>query len=492
MSLVVKQHKNSITIKPGEVLEKAPINKADNKKVVALRQLQYDKTMEHPSTTALSQDALNEQPQKTNGAEGQAFAAKNTLKNDKLKSLAILAGVAAGSLMALSAVVYPTLSLALAGLSVGTVATALFLHQRRPRITHHVWQTIMTSLPEPALIVANDLTVLLHNKRAEDEFEGLAEGKNLNAAFRGDILTYVEKVVRTGAPHTQELTERGHVERFFEVHITKLDAHLINEAWRERDPVFVYFRDLTKHRRVEQMRVDFVANVSHELRTPLAALSGFVETLQGPARNDPKAQGRFLEIMQGQTDRMRRLIDDLLSLSRIEVNAHIKPTEETSLSLVVEEAVQSLQNLAEKNGIALTLDAPEQAVVMLGERDELVRLLENLIQNAIRYGGGGGRVDVTLKTERRADDIVEGVLAVRDYGAGIAPEHLPRLTERFYRADKNESRAKGGTGLGLAIVKHIINRHRGRMQIESRLGEGTCFAVRFPLVSGQSIPKNES
>ena len=484
MSLVVKQRK---VIAAQQCA--GTIKRPTNKKVVAWQQLQYEKTMEHAVDTPV--EAPKQQLAATAAAQPMVAPQKHAVNVQQASMAAIVAGLCLSGVAALISLPHASLPIITAGLGLGVATAGLLWRWRQPRTTHHVWQTILTSLPEPALIVANDLTVLLHNKRAQDEFEGLAEGKNLTSAFRGDILTYVEKVVRTGAPHTQELTERGHVERFFEVHITKLDAHLINESWQGRAPVFVYFRDLTKHRRVEQMRVDFVANVSHELRTPLAALSGFVETLQGPARNDPNAQGRFLEIMQGQTDRMRRLIDDLLSLSRIEVNAHVKPTEETSLSLVVEEAVQSLQNLAEKNGIALNLDVPEQEVVMLGERDELVRLLENLIQNAIRYGGGGGRVDVSLTTDERADGLAEGVLAVRDYGAGIAPEHLPRLTERFYRADKNESRAKGGTGLGLAIVKHIINRHRGRMHIESRLGEGPCFAVRFPLVSGQTMAKKE-
>ena len=218
--------------------------------------------------------------------------------------------------------------------------------------------------------------------------------------------------------------------------------------------------DLTPIRRVEEMRADFVANVSHELRTPLAAITGFIDTLQGPARDDPAARERFLGIMQAQAWRMARLIDDLLSLSRIELRAHQRPDTPVDLVPIVRQVVDGLQTLARDRDVAVEITAPAEPLMVLGDRDELTRLFENLIENGLKYGASGKRVDIAL-APARADGKAEARVSVRDYGPGIAAEHLPRLTERFYRVDVGESRAQGGTGLGLALVKHILNRHHG-------------------------------
>jgi two-component system, OmpR family, phosphate regulon sensor histidine kinase PhoR len=243
--------------------------------------------------------------------------------------------------------------------------------------------------------------------------------------------------------------------------------------------VLLTFHDLTPLRRVEEMRADFVANASHELRTPLAALSGFIETLQGPARDDTKARERFLAIMQEQAHRMARLIDDLLSLSRIELNAHRRPDKPVDLVPIVRQVVDGLETLARDRGVGVNVEG-ENALLILGDRDELVRLFENLVENALKYGAPGKRVDIKLAPGTTADGEPEAQVAVRDYGPGIAPEHLPRLTERFYRVDVTESRAQGGTGLGLALVKHILNRHRGRLTIDSAPGAGATFTVHLP------------
>ena len=229
------------------------------------------------------------------------------------------------------------------------------------------------------------------------------------------------------------------------------------------------------------MRADFVANASHELRTPLATLSGFIDTLQGPARDDAAARERFLAIMEAQATRMARLIDDLLSLSRIELNAHVRPVTPVDLAALVRQVVDALQTLARDRGVEIAVTAPPKPLIVPGDRDELVRLFENLIENALKYGGSGKRVAVALSRGAAADGAAEAIVAVRDYGPGIAAEHLPRLTERFYRVDVAGSRAQGGTGLGLALVKHILNRHRGRLAIESKAGEGATFTVRLPL-----------
>jgi two-component system phosphate regulon sensor histidine kinase PhoR len=239
-------------------------------------------------------------------------------------------------------------------------------------------------------------------------------------------------------------------------------------------------QDLTEARRVERMRVDFIANASHELRTPLASLLGFIETLQGSAQADAKARARFLEIMREQGRRMARLIDDLLSLSRIEQKQHLRPATEVDLTQVVRHVADTLAPLAREMNVELKLEA-EAPVIVIGERDELLRVAENLIENAIKYGAhpdAASYVEITVARRGK-----EGCIVVRDHGRGVAPEHLPRLTERFYRVDPGQSRAKNGTGLGLAIVKHILARHRGRLTIESRLGEGSTFAAFAPLAA---------
>jgi two-component system, OmpR family, phosphate regulon sensor histidine kinase PhoR len=241
------------------------------------------------------------------------------------------------------------------------------------------------------------------------------------------------------------------------------------------------FHDLTPLRRVEEMRADFVANASHELRTPLAALSGFIETLQGSAREDAGARHRFLAIMQEQARRMARLIDDLLSLSRIELNAHRRPDTPVDLVPIVRQVVEGLETLARDRGVIVDIEAVPVLTVP-GDHDELVRVFENLIENALKYGAAGRRVDITLTRAASSEGEPEARVGVHDYGPGIAPEHLPRLTERFYRVDVRESRAQGGTGLGLALVKHILNRHRGRLSIESKLGAGATFTIHLPTI----------
>jgi two-component system phosphate regulon sensor histidine kinase PhoR len=243
--------------------------------------------------------------------------------------------------------------------------------------------------------------------------------------------------------------------------------------------VLVTLDDLTPLRRVEEMRADFVANASHELRTPLAALSGFIETLQGAARDDPEARTRFLSIMQAQATRMARLIDDLLSLSRIELNAHLRPTTPVELRVIIRQVVDGLQTLARDREVEIKVTESAVGVEVLGDRDELLRVFENLIENALKYAASGKRVDIVLSADSAKH---EARVSVRDYGPGIAPEHLPRLTERFYRVDVVDSRAQGGTGLGLALVKHILNRHGGRLSIESAHGKGASFTAVLPLV----------
>tara|TARA_R110002049_G_scaffold23545_7_gene83549 strand:+ start:37506 stop:38555 length:1050 start_codon:yes stop_codon:yes gene_type:complete len=243
------------------------------------------------------------------------------------------------------------------------------------------------------------------------------------------------------------------------------------------------FRDVTDLAQAGQMRRDFVANVSHELRTPLTALMGFIETLRGPARDDAAARERFLGIMAGEAERMNRLVGDLLSLSRVEAEERVRPVSEVNLRDVLERTLRNLTPLARDNNVTLHARFGNAALPVLGDADQLLQVFTNLVENAIKYGGADRAVEVDVTTDPH-DPAMRGPgvrVTVTDHGPGIDPLHLPRLTERFYRADSHRSRALGGTGLGLAIVKHILNRHRGRLKITSSLGEGAQFHVILPL-----------
>jgi two-component system, OmpR family, phosphate regulon sensor histidine kinase PhoR len=298
-------------------------------------------------------------------------------------------------------------------------------------------------------------------------------GKPLSFALRDPDLVATIDDVASGRPDCIiEIMERVPVERLFRVHLRAIVTP------GQRRPVMLTFEDLTQQRSTERMRVDFVANASHELRTPLASLLGFVETLQGPARNDLKARERFLGIMRDQALRMSRLVDDLLSLSRIELKAHLAPDTPVDLVAIMREIVDSLAVVAVERDVAVVIKTAQAVIRVPGDRDELLRLAENLVENAIKYGGTGGAVTIELKLAGR-----EAVLSVIDNGPGIPSEHLPRLTERFYRVDTAASKEAGGTGLGLAIVKHIVVRHRGRLDIESFEGRGSTFRVVLPLSS---------
>jgi len=249
------------------------------------------------------------------------------------------------------------------------------------------------------------------------------------------------------------------------------------------DDIVLSFQDRTDAEDIGQFRRDFVANVSHELRTPLTALLGFIETLRGAARDDPAARDRFLEIMEREAGRMTRLVDDLLSLSRLEANERVKPSENVALSVVVAGALTELEPVTDAAGVQVVFDDQSGGVQVAADAAELRQVLGNLVENAVKYGASGGDVHVSLHAPQHEARLRgQGIrLSVSDQGAGIAPHHIARLTERFYRVDNHRSREVGGTGLGLAIVKHIVNRHRGRFLIESVEGKGTTMTVLLPL-----------
>ncbi|WP_307426320.1 ATP-binding protein [Labrys monachus] len=338
------------------------------------------------------------------------------------------------------------------------------------------FEALVSAIPDPVIVLDANLAVRHFNRHARDLVPNLRVSEALTFALRvPELIDAIRLATESGASRLIQYAERVPVDRAVEAQISTIAG-----AAGKTDFVVIVLRDVTQRQRVEQMRVDFVANASHELRTPLASLLGFVETLQGPARNDAAAREKFLDIMRAQANRMSRLIDDLLSLSRIELNAHVRPDKPIDLNIVVGHVADTLAPLAEDRGVALTIDKRLPALEVLGERDELIRVFENLVENAIKYGASGGKVEITLESQPRARGKgAEAVVTVRDYGPGIEAEHVPRLTERFYRVDVAKSREKGGTGLGLAIVKHIVARHRGRLVIESVPGEGAAFSVRI-------------
>ena len=258
----------------------------------------------------------------------------------------------------------------------------------------------------------------------------------------------------------------------------------------EGNGAIIVLHELTAQKRLEQMRADFVANASHELRTPLSSLSGFIDTLRGHARDDQAARERFLEIMHEQAARMRRLIEDLLSLSRIELNEHIKPDGRVALASVVWRCDRQPRAASGGARVKIETEIEKDVPDVVGARDELIQVVQNLIDNAIKYGGSGGRIVVKVGSAGEGEGRRSSYVAVQDFGEGIAREHLPRLTERFYRVDVQRSRQTGGTGLGLAIVKHIVSRHRGSMSIEStgKSGEGSTFTVLLPQAADREVP----
>lgn len=332
----------------------------------------------------------------------------------------------------------------------------------------------LAALDIPVMVLSGDASVLYQNRAAEKAFGEAAIGAHMSARLRSPgILDMVGETIATNAPNQIEHSERLPSERVYIVRSAPVE---FDEQQPADERFFVLsFRDISEVRRIDRMRSDFVANASHELRTPLASLRGFIETIQGPAKNDGKAQERFLGIMLDQATRMSRLVDDLLSLSRLELKSHIAPDQKVDLVPLLGHVRDSLAPLANDVGVEIVLHLPLGKAEVLGDRDELVQVFENLMENACKYGQEGKTVDVFLKNA--PGEPVE--VTVVDQGPGIPAEHVPRLTERFYRVSIEDSRSKKGTGLGLAIVKHILTRHRARLIVKSEVGKGTSFTVRF-------------
>jgi two-component system phosphate regulon sensor histidine kinase PhoR len=334
------------------------------------------------------------------------------------------------------------------------------------------------ALGDPCLILDRRALVVYRNAAAAGQFPDVLAGRPLAFALRQPVLlAAVEAARRTGAAQTIEMHQTVPNETWHKVTVAPLGAGQPGDGGPAA--LVVVLQNQTEARRIDALRTDFIANASHELRTPLASLVGFIDTLLGPAARDAEARARFLAIMRQQAGRMSKLIDDLLSLSRIEMRQHVRPTEMVDLAVLLREVADGLLGRAAEDSVTLEVTMPEGPAQVTGDRDELYEVFENLIDNAIKYGGSGSVVEVELRAAEKRPGFAY-LVSVVDHGAGIPAEHVPRLTERFYRVDAESSRRKNGTGLGLAIVKHILNRHHGLMAIRSAPGEGTRIEVLLP------------
>ncbi len=329
--------------------------------------------------------------------------------------------------------------------------------------------------PFPAIVVAQDEHIEALNEPAKRLLGSASAGRHYIAIIRQPtLLDAIEASLRTGErKSTKYLSTEAQKDMTWTAQVAPIG---------DTGSILVTFEDRTAMEEASEMRRDFVANVSHELRTPLTALLGFIETLRGAARDDPNARDRFLGIMEREASRMNRLVRDLLSLNRVESEERLRPTEKVDLAAQTRSILQSLEPLAEDCNVGISAHGLDVPAIVVGDADQLAQVATNLVENAIKYSGSGRKVKLSIE-QTHHHPMIRGpaiILSVSDTGDGIDPIHIPRLTERFYRIDNHRSRELGGTGLGLAIVKHIVNRHRGRLRIESEPGAGTKFHVILP------------
>ncbi len=330
-----------------------------------------------------------------------------------------------------------------------------------------IHRSLIDALPDGALVIDAAGQVTVTNHLAIDILQANAEGLSATTVIRNPAFASTLGAVKlSGLAAAIDVEFHSRPPRQVNAYVAPIGKD---------GSILVVLRDLTREQAIEKMRSDFVANASHEMRTPLATIIGTIETLQGAAKNDTKAREMFLSTMLSQAHRMKLLIDDLLTLSRIELNEHVRPIGKVVVLNVLKQAKANLKQQAEDAKVVVNLEGDAEAFVA-GDADELLQVAQNLLENAIKYGGNGGRIELRCTC---VDGFV--ILAVKDFGKGIPEIHLPRLTERFYRVSTQESRQRGGTGLGLAIVKHIVLRHRGKLDIKSDIGDGSTFSVSIPL-----------
>ncbi len=359
---------------------------------------------------------------------------------------------------------------------------------------------VVDSLDDPVLVLDLRRIVVRANGAAVTMLGGDPVGRDLAAVLRPpQVLAAVDAVLGGAGRRTIEFTRPVPVEQVFEARIKPFGDGVPSapngatgagpgiggpstRGTTGEPAALLTLHDITAVKRAEQMRADFVANASHELRTPLATLAGFIETLRGPAHDDPEARDRFLGIMGEQAARMSRLVNDLMSLSRIELDEHTAPNGHVDAPALLRSVIDTFELKAERRRMRLVLDAEAGLPAVIGDSDQLTQVFQNLVDNAIKYSRPDSAITISIRRAQVAARCPGVAVAVSDQGDGIPREHLPRLTERFYRVDPARSRAMGGTGLGLAIVKHIVSRHRGRLAIDSELGRGSTFSVTLRAV----------
>lgn len=353
--------------------------------------------------------------------------------------------------------------------------------------------SLFDALPDAVLVVTAQPKLVYANKAAATLFPALdnyAPGAMVSRYIRHPAILDLAETVFTddwdAGADPERFTLPGKVDRRLSVQAAPIEGADADTAGPAT--ALIMLHDETAMWRAEQMRADFIANASHELRTPIASIIGYIETLQGPAKEDRAAHEQFLGIMQDQAQRMSRLIDDLLSLSRIEIDEHMPPSARVRIATIMSKAVDVISPLTEREGVSVDtlIDPALRDAEIVGSEDELVQMLQNLLDNAVKYGSEAGRIEIGAAPDDKKPGNI--LLSIRDFGQGIPPEHVPRLTERFYRVSAKTSRARGGTGLGLAIVKHIVNRHQGVLRIESTPGEGSCFMASLPLAAKPTAP----
>ncbi len=442
------------------------------------------------------------------------------LVSSRLWSVSVVGGLAVAVMLALAAA-RPEAAPALIGGAVLVAGAAWLSSRRRPHPAEGggapgltasdpspaptLLDDVFEALDDPVMIIAggeaDDIAgrrIVLANRAAREVLRVQRQGGLLVSVLRDPgVLEAVDEALFGGVARTVDFSQGGAQTR----HWKAWTRALTREGGAPL--ALLGLRDETDVRRTELMRVDFLANASHELRTPLASLAGFIETLKGHARDDSLARDRFLDIMAAQAERMSRLVGDLLSLSRIELNEHILPSGRVDLGCAAADVVDALGVLSAERGVRIDLAVAPGRATITGDRDEIVQVIQNLVDNGLKYSSGGGVVEIgvwagvslegagagrwagatrlSLLTPDRETDARYAVVSVRDHGPGMAREHLPRLTERFYRVEGQKSGERSGTGLGLAIVKHIVNRHRGGLVVESTPGEGTLFTAYFPM-----------
>ena len=349
------------------------------------------------------------------------------------------------------------------------------------KITYQVVKGLLYILPSPYILIDRNGRLTFINAEAKSIVPDSQIGSHISNVFRSPVfLSAVENAILKDKEKILSFEIETPQFRQLKAHIFFISSSKIPNSFND---IFIQFTDESTHIRSEKIRTDFVANASHELRTPLTSIMGYIETLQGHAKKDVKMQKVFLDLMNKQAGKMERLISDLMSLSRLEID-ELKPISSTcSVKEIIEELVNSLKPLSVDNNVSLSFKIPKNFSSVIGDPSQLRQLFSNLIENAIKYSGKKSKVNIYISKEKNKD--MFGVV-VEDNGHGIAPEHLSRLTERFYRANSSAEIEKEGTGLGLSIVKHILIRHRGKLQIDSKLGKGSKFIAWLPKMKNTS------